>query len=616
MSLRDRNISDSGLLAASPPRQMASDDGVGLWLDGENVLCACPDCGAANNIRLWLMVADCWRCGTGIELTSVAQETIERRVRENADAGPGGSTPNSSMPTRGTRVHESPAPAISPEPGRQPVTPPAASLAFAADQRQIAPPHQFIPETGLASSSVDQGHWLSNLQAWLTSLVVHLLLLILLAIWVQHNIPIEPTITLSMAVSKHRVLGDRSAVIADEARFDLPAPDDNPPTNRRERDAIQQANQDAKPLQIDPDSIDPNLASLDRIKTLVQSSRGQARALATRDPRLRRELIHREGGTMFTEAAVARGLHWLAQQQNADGSWYLQGHGDRSAGTSLALLPFLGAGQTHLVGIYKDTVSGGLRYLLESQAPDGSLRGDANKQHYMYVHGQATIVLCETFAMTHDERFRQPAQQAIDFIVAAQYPRGGWRYKPRRETRDPRGDTSVFGWQVMALQSGRMAGLDVPTRTLQLAQQYLDIVSKDDGATYGYQVRRRATHAMTAEAQLCRIYLGWPSDHPALQRGVQYLLEETPVPSRRPNYYYWYYATQVMHHIGGTSWRQWNRTIRETLVELQRTRGPEAGSWPNNGQQRAGELYTTAMAVCTLEVYYRHAPIFRRIVLE
>ena len=44
-----------------------------------------------------------------------------------------------------------------------------------------------------------------------------------------------------------------------------------------------------------------------------------------RDPRLRAEVVSREGGTIWTEAAVARGLYWLDQHQNADGSWSLTG---------------------------------------------------------------------------------------------------------------------------------------------------------------------------------------------------------------------------------------------------------------------------------------------------
>jgi uncharacterized protein YfaS (alpha-2-macroglobulin family) len=113
----------------------------------------------------------------------------------------------------------------------------------------------------------------------------------------------------------------------------------------------------------------------------------------------------------------------------------------------------------------------------------------------MYAHGQATIVLCEAYAMEGDEALRDAAQKAVDFIVEAQHIEGGWRYSPGQP-----GDTSVLGWQLMALQSARAAGLNVPPETLELADQYLDSVQHNGGARYSYIRGQNPTHVMTAEA--------------------------------------------------------------------------------------------------------------------
>ena len=32
----------------------------GMWMEGDVLMCACPDCRAPMSIRLWLMIADCW----------------------------------------------------------------------------------------------------------------------------------------------------------------------------------------------------------------------------------------------------------------------------------------------------------------------------------------------------------------------------------------------------------------------------------------------------------------------------------------------------------------------------------------------------------------------------
>jgi hypothetical protein len=144
----------------------------------------------------------------------------------------------------------------------------------------------------------------------------------------------------------------------------------------------------------------------------------------------------------------------------------------------------------------------------------------------------------------------------------------------------------------------------------------------DYGGLYSYQRSRSPDAAMTAEGLLCRQYLGWPAHHRGLHEGVNYLLAEH-LPSRfEPNIYYWYYGTQVMHHLGGEAWELWNNATREALVELQSRDGHEAGSWaPVGGSigghdtRVGGRLYVTALAICTLEVYYRHLPIYRAIEL-
>jgi hypothetical protein len=239
----------------------------------------------------------------------------------------------------------------------------------------------------------------------------------------------------------------------------------------------------------------------------------------------------------------------------------------------------------------------------------------------MYAHAISTIVLCEGYALTSDRDLYDPAERAVSFIVGAQHRRGGWRYAPNQP-----GDTSVIGWQLMALRSAKMAGFAVPEETFESAGRYLDQASADElGATYSYQPAGGRTPTMTAEGLLCREYLGWPKDHPGLQTGVQLLVRDC-LPSRAaPNIYMWYYATQVMHHLGGDEWTQWNTAIRTALLEMQETQGHEAGSWdPRGGVSTignvdvaaGGRIYMTALAICTLEVYYRHLPIYRSIELK
>lgn len=598
---------------------------VEFWLDGNSVMCACPDCAAPMSIRMWLLIADCWQCGCSVELTKEQEQELHSLLGgEQARTPHQRASPHAHSATAPPRQR----PTSSPDsnPGSNPATRPQQRLPLPNRATTTRP---VPPLLKLQSTRRSLKEWLNQMPAWLVSLLFHMALLALLALLFFDGEKDDQYITLSLQVNRLNREGGEIQFQNpnDQFEFDLPVPPKDVPDTPRQAKELAMANQDAKELRVDPASRLPQLPALQQVKAKLRSSNATERTLLARDPRVRVEMVKREGGTTLTEAAVARGLRWMASHQGPDGRWRLRrfasdadcdcrGGGSLrsdSAATSLCLLPFLGAGQTHQTGIYQDTVAKGLRWLIQNQLENGDLSKGSSGNAKMYAHGQAAIVLCEAYALTRDEQLHEAAQRSIDFIVNSQHAEGGWRYKPGEE-----GDTSVLGWQLMALQSARAAGLTVPTTTLELAGSYLDSVQFDDGSRYAYQPGRRPTYVMTAEALLCRMYLGWQKDYAGLQQGVRYLVREQ-LPSRRhPNYYYWYYATQVVHHFGGKSWDKWNLAMRDILVESQERRGHEAGSWdPRGGHaSQAGRLYSTALAVCTLEVYYRHAPIFRQIELE
>lgn len=598
------------------------------WLlERDVILCECPDCGYHVSVRLWLMMVDCWNCGASFEL--VDEQPSAGRVELTRSDG-SGSTSARVVQRAKDPAPEPPEPRRVATPASRPVeTAAAATAAAAALSPAIAqplvirkpperrPPRNISPSAELAFAKAlirrRTWDWLTELPAWLMSLVFHLLLLLMLALLFEFEGPEPPSITLAMVMGPHDAEGDSQAILADENAYDRIAPTLQQLQVVAWEDA-DHISEEALKLRLDPDTYSKHLPKLEKVLTRIESDPHARGTVVTRDPRLRDRILYNEGGTTATEAAVARGLHWLAGRQQDDGSWRLRGPGTSVAGTGLALLPFLGAGQTHKYGHYQELVTLGLNYLMSGQSSNGDLRANSPSHIGMYVHGQATIVLCEALSMTRDSALRKPAQRAVDFIVRAQHPiGGGWRYEPRQ-----RGDTSVLGWQLMALHSARAAGLEVPQSTLKMAGEYLDRAAHQDGALYGYIPDQPPRPAMTAEGLLCRIYLGWPSDHKPLLAGADFIAERPFLSAPDHDcYYYWYYATQTLHHLGGPAWDQWNERIREELVEMQTDSGTDAGSWPIVGPHAhlGTEIYCTSLAVCTLEVYYRHAPIFRRVEL-
>ncbi len=335
-------------------------------------------------------------------------------------------------------------------------------------------------------------------------------------------------------------------------------------------------------------------------------------------------LAERFGGTATTEGAVEAALDWLAANQSDGGRWDADQHGagrenrhlghDRQGAgkradtgiTGLALLAYLGAGQSHLEGKHREHVQHGLEFLLASQASDGNLSADAELFARMYCHGIATLALCEAYALTGDERLKPGVTRAVNYSLRSQHAEGGWRYQP-----GDRGDMSQFGWQVMALKSAELAGMPIPAETKFRMTRFLRSCS---GGTYhglaAYRPGDRASRTMTAEAMVCRVFLASENDAATLDEATRFVLEELPS-ARDANVYYWYYGTLAMFQRQGNDWRKWNAAMQPALLDSQRFDGRFAGSWDPDQQWGAygGRVYSTALGALCLEVYYRYLPL-------
>ncbi len=330
------------------------------------------------------------------------------------------------------------------------------------------------------------------------------------------------------------------------------------------------------------------------------------------------------GGSAQTEAAVQAALRWLVDNQDPDGRWNAKQHeagrdtvaDGRSrphAGlqadtgmTGLALLALLASGETHLRGPCQENVRRGLEYLLQTQAPNGSLAGSADLFAAMYCHAMATFALSEAYGMTGDQRLEPAVRRAIGYTLAAQDPNGGgWRYQPH----DP-GDTSQLGWQFMALRSAELAGIPLSEPTRQGVIRYLQsVASGPHGGWASYQPGEQPSRTMTAEALVAWQFLGLSREHPACNEAAEALLGELPGQGP-PNFYYWYYATLATYHLQGDAWRQWNTALQTHLLATQQKTGPLAGSWDPDAVWGgyAGRIYSTSLGGLCLEVYYRYAP--------
>ena len=252
----------------------------------------------------------------------------------------------------------------------------------------------------------------------------------------------------------------------------------------------------------------------------------------------------------------------------------------------------------------------------------------------MYSQTVLTVALCEAIAMTRDPKLTVPTRRAVAFLEA------NWQAKASRrgeESEKSRNDnTSVLGWQVMAIESARRAGITISNATFDAAGKWLDYVadSRQPGR-YSYRPGEAPSAAMTAEAMFVRQLLGSSRDDASMKQSAEFILQSMPrwngasartgqpnrgvtrppaasanSPSNEAQTYYWYYATLALFQHQGDAWKQWNEALAPALLSNQHQSGPSMGSWDPQDQwsRLGGRLYQTAICTLSLEVYYRYKP--------
>jgi hypothetical protein len=368
---------------------------------------------------------------------------------------------------------------------------------------------------------------------------------------------------------------------------------------------------------------------------------GRGSPWGNRTGRGRRHGIRRYGGSAASETAVEMGLDWLRRHQAGNGRWDGNGYHKSCVGsgcgenkmavdcdvglTGLALMAFLGAGYTHKDNRHRRTVRKGLQYLIAEQKPDGSFSGKGNMRA-IYSQSMAIIALAEAYGLTRDPVLREPLERATRHLLRAQQARGGWTYTPFPKIE--RNDTSITGFAVMALRAVREAGLDLGGYALERARRHIDRMTHRSGEVVYADTGTRAGDrgaGMVAVGLFTSLLLGRSPDHPVITKQANILRAHPPswngpgeggirkrYHSISNSMYYWYYATLAMFSLGGEHWEWWNTRIRDLLVARQRKDGCARGSWNPEAlwAEDIGRVYSTAINVLTLEIYYRFIPGF------
>ncbi len=300
--------------------------------------------------------------------------------------------------------------------------------------------------------------------------------------------------------------------------------------------------------------------------------------------------------------AVEKGLAFLAEDQQASGSFGGDRYGAHVGITGICGLAFLADGNLPGRGPYGDNVQRCADFILSHASESGLIAADTSHGP-MYGHGYAALFLGELYGMTGDPRLRDVLQKAVRLIVDTQNHEGGWRYHPRPYDAD----ISVTITQIMALRSARNAGLSVPKETIDRAISYVRQCQDAGDGGFHYMLSSGSSQYPRSAAGVASLQYAGVYEDDAVQRGLSYLQREMKnMSARRGGHYFYghYYAAQATFLAGGTYWSTWFPEIRRELIESQQA----SGSWSSSH----GDAYGTGMALLILQMPNRLLPIFQR----
>jgi len=309
------------------------------------------------------------------------------------------------------------------------------------------------------------------------------------------------------------------------------------------------------------------------------------------------------------DAAIARALDYLAEQQEADGSFRSQLRGNTGV-TSLCVMAFLAGGHTPGTGRYGEAISRGVDFVLGSMTADDMLVGKGG--HRMYSHCISTLMLSEVNGMLDPERqgrLDDVLPRALKSILDAQRVkkgerhRGGWRYE--KTSNDS--DLSCTGWPILALRAARNSGAPVPEQAIADALDYVMRCRNKDGG-FAYQPGQGSGLARAGVALLCFELAGRHGEASSEETG-EWILRN--LRQKESHWHYGtYYCAQATYQLGGKYWAAYSEHMHRTLLPQQQADGSFPPSSAGGG--KAGPAYSTAMCALALSVPCCQMPIYQR----
>ncbi len=336
--------------------------------------------------------------------------------------------------------------------------------------------------------------------------------------------------------------------------------------------------------------------------------------------------------TPESEAALARGLTWLAENQGPSGNW----QSDDLGLVAMGALAFMADGHAPGRGEYGRPLERALGHILSSPQPSGLLN-ISNAQRDMYNHGLTTFVLGQAHGMTDDARINPVLDRALKLIAYTQCDDGGWDYRAVRKKNGH--DLSLAVMQAKALRSAMDTGLEVPPEVVDLAIESVRQHYSPEGlardAPESQQIERpgqftytrhggKSTLAMAAAGVVCLQEFGQYDDWrirknmEVIHREIEKLKDRKVSPNGNLPFdaYTLYYVGQALYQVGGEDWQQSYPILRDAVVQSQSIKAGDVsqhGLWHAglHVSGKPGDLYGTSVGCFILAMPNRYLPILQ-----
>ena len=367
--------------------------------------------------------------------------------------------------------------------------------------------------------------------------------------------------------------------------------------------------------------------------------------MSSRTGKGRKKALKRYGGSSKTERSVVKGLNWLKDHQNDNGSWG-ENRNDTAALTGLALLALLAHGETPSSTEFGPTVLKAIKKLVKFLGPN------ANKVSGGYRHGIVMYALSEAYAVTKIPMLEDVLNKGMTKLIKGQSSLGSFNYGYSNKPTDtcgnrPRPDLSVAGWNYQALKAAFAAGCTTPgleeaiDKAINVGLKRTSFNRK--AKRFAYSIGKNGkpgsgSLCMQAAGTLCLQLLGEGKSSQVkaglanLQTPNAYWFAWSGGPPKAkkksvPDWalYQWYYQTQAFFQgysgRGGT-WRKWNKMFTKELTRRQKRDGRwespsfeyPIGKGHNEGSYFKGidqPVWSTSLCCLMMEVYYRYLPTFK-----